>query len=128
MFRYVSALFFGGVYMDHMEQGKNGVQKTKYERIIETEKFKVLMNKKKKFLIPLIIFFLLFYFALPILASYTKLLHQPAIGDITWVWVFSLAQFIMTWTLATIYMRKSEKFDRLVSSVVEEEFKEGGEE
>ncbi len=101
-------------------------QKTKYEKMIETDKFKELMSKKKKFIVPLTIFFLVIYFTLPILTSYTKVLHAKAIGDITWVWIFALAQFIMTWTLVTIYMKKSATFDRLASEVIEEETKEVG--
>ena len=29
------------------------------------------------------------YMLLPVLTSYTKVLHQKAIGDITWVWIYS---------------------------------------
>lgn len=105
---------------------ENNEKKTNYEKMIETEKFQELMSQKKTFIIPLTIFFLAFYFTLPILTSYTKVLHAKAIGDITWVWLFAVAQFIMTWTLVTIYMKKSATFDRLASEVIEEETKEVG--
>lgn len=113
--------------MNHAKQEKVEVEKTKFERIIETGKFKELMDQKKKFLVPCTVFFLLFYFALPIMTSYTKLLHQPAFGDINWAWIFAFAQFIMTWTLVTIYMKKSSKFDKLAADVTEEFVKKGGE-
>lgn len=53
------------------------------------------------------VFFLLFYFALPILTSYTDVLNHPAIGPITWAWVFAFAQFVMTWVLCILYSRKA---------------------
>jgi len=110
--------------MNYAEQ-KVEVEKTKFERIIETEKFKELINQKKKFLIPYTVFFLLFYFALPVMTSYTKLLHQPAFGDINWAWIFAIAQFVMTWTLVTIYMKRSSTFDKLAAEATEEFVKQG---
>ncbi|MCU9613385.1 DUF485 domain-containing protein [Caldibacillus lycopersici] len=113
-----------------MGEGRHhdGKEKNKFEKVVESKEFKELMDRKKKFIVPLTIFFLVFYFALPILTSYTKILHQPAIGDITWVWIFALAQFIMTWTLVTIYMKKSAAFDMLAQKIVEEEVSKGGKE
>ncbi|MEM5594036.1 DUF485 domain-containing protein [Niallia circulans] len=83
------------------------------------------MSQKKKFLIPLTVFFLLFYFMLPILTSYTTILNKPAIGSITWTWVYAFAQFIMTWVLSMIYVRKAMKFDELAADIVEENQMEG---
>ena len=61
--------------------------------------------------------FLLFYFALPILTSYTDVLNHPAIGPITWAWVFAFAQFVMTWVLCILYSRKAAQFDRMVDDI-----------
>ena len=79
-----------------------------FVQIANSSKFKQLMSQKKKFLIPLTVFFLLFYFMLPILTSYTTILNKPAIGSITWTWVYAFAQFIMTWVLSMIYVRKPD--------------------
>lgn len=67
----------------------------------------------------MIVFFMLFYFVLPLLTSFTRVLHQKAIGEITWVWIFAFAQFIMVWVLATVYVSKANKFDKHVNMILE---------
>ena len=74
-----------------------------YTEVVQSEEFQLLLNTKKKFIIPMSIFFLVFI-ALPILTSYSKVLNTPAFGDVTWVFAFS--QFIMTWALCMIYSKK----------------------
>ena len=69
-------------------------------------------NKKRRFIIPMTIFFMIFYFLLPIFTSYTTFLNTPAIGDISWTWIFAFSQFIMVWVLSSIYVRKASSFDK----------------
>lgn len=64
---------------------------------------------------------------LPILTSYTTILNKSAIGSITWTWVYVFAQFIMTWALCMIYVRRSIKFDELAAEIVEENMRKGAE-
>ncbi len=95
-------------------------QDSYYEKMEKSPSFKRLMKEKKGFLVPSIIFFMMFYFSLPILAVYTDVLNGQVYGDITWAWVLAIAQFIMTWTLCTLYVRKAAKFDKLAEEVIEE--------
>lgn len=88
-----------------------------YAEIEQSEKFKELIGSKKRFIIPMTLFFLLFYFTLPILTSYTKVLNHLAIGPISWAWVYAFAQFVMTWVLCIIYSRKSREFDRKIEEI-----------
>ncbi|MEX3715337.1 DUF485 domain-containing protein [Cytobacillus horneckiae] len=90
-----------------------------YEKIASSNEFKGLMSAKKKFLIPTVIFFMVFYFTLPILTSFTTILNKPAIGAITWTWLYAFAQFIMTWTLCMIYVRKAARFDQSADDIIE---------
>ncbi len=92
-----------------------------YEAIAQSPDFKALKKKKRNFIIPIAAFFLLFYISLPILTSYTTILNKPAIGDITWVWVFAFAQFIMTWALCMIYVSKANGFDKDAEAIIEKE-------
>lgn len=95
-----------------------------YSQIEKSTKFKALMQEKKRFIIPLTVFFLLFYFSLPILASYTTILNNPAIGSITWAWILALAQFIMTWTLCIMYVKKAAQFDKKADVILSDAKKE----
>ncbi|EZP78879.1 hypothetical protein H839_03386 [Parageobacillus genomosp. 1] len=96
-----------------------------YTQIAQSSSFQQLMRAKKNFILPLTLFFLIFYFALPILTSYSKVLNSPAIGPISWGWLFAFAQFIMTWTLCALYSKRSAKFDEMVEQI-KQEAKEGG--
>lgn len=107
------------------EEGKNG-NPLDYEAVAESKKFKKLMNDKKKFLIPLTVFFLLIYFSLPVLSAYSTVLNRPFIGDITWAWVLAIAQFVMTWALCTIYVRKATHFDGAADEIIAENLRESG--
>ncbi|MFD1174798.1 DUF485 domain-containing protein [Paenibacillus puldeungensis] len=91
-----------------------------YLKVWQSTKFKTLLFRKKRFIIPATVFFLLFYFALPILTSYSDVLNRPAIGPISWAWVFAFAQFVMTWALCIIYSRVARRFDRLVDEIKRE--------
>jgi uncharacterized membrane protein (DUF485 family) len=91
-----------------------------YTAIVQSTKFQQLLKAKKSFIIPLSIFFFAFYFALPIMTSYSKVLNTPAFGPVSWAWVFAFAQFIMTWTLCILYTKKAVSFDQMVEEIVEE--------
>ncbi|SFA55593.1 Uncharacterized membrane protein, DUF485 family [Parageobacillus thermantarcticus] len=96
-----------------------------YSQIVQSSSFQHLMREKKNFILPSTLFFLVFYFALPILTSYSNVLNASAIGPISWAWVFAFAQFIMTWALCTIYSKRAAKFDEIVERI-KQEAKEGG--
>ena len=91
-----------------------------YEKIAQLESFKALAKKKNSFLWTITAIFLVVYMLLPVLTSYTDVLHHKAFGNITWVWVYSLGLFIMTWGLAHIYVAKANTYDRDAKAVIEE--------
>lgn len=93
-------------------------QKIDYEHTIQTEEFKNLVKRKKKFTTPYVIFFFLMFFTLPILTSYTSLLEIRAIGWMTWTWVYSFSIFIMVWILTSIYTKKAKEFDKDVEKIL----------
>ena len=91
-----------------------------YEKIAQLESFKQLSRKKNSFLWTLTVIFLVAYMLLPVLTSYTDILHQKAIGEITWVWFYSAGLFIMTWGLAHLYVAKANSFDREAKAIIAE--------
>ncbi|ULT56057.1 DUF485 domain-containing protein [Neobacillus drentensis] len=96
-----------------------------YTSIVQSAAFQNLLSEKKKFIIPITIFFFCFYFALPILTSYSTILNHNFIGSITWAWVFAFLQFVMTWGLCMLYSKKATKFDKLAEKVIHEGGKNG---
>ncbi|MFD2973890.1 DUF485 domain-containing protein [Peribacillus deserti] len=96
------------------------INESDYSKIVQSQTFQELLSAKKKFIVPVTIFFFCFYFALPILTSYTNVLNNTFIGSITWAWVFAFLQFVMTWGLCMLYSRKAARFDELAEKVVQE--------
>lgn len=111
----------GGHAKEHYQD-----KKIDFVKVEQSGQFKKLMHDKRKFIVPLTIFFLLFYFLLPILTSYTSFLNTPVIGDISWVWLFAIAQFVMTWVLCTLYVKKATSFDRQADQIIEDQLEKGG--
>lgn len=101
------------------------VEKVDYVKVVESNQFKRFLERKRKFIIPMTIFFLIFYFLLPIFTSYTTFLNAPFLGDISWVWIFAFAQFVMTWVLSTIYVKKAASFDEEADQIINEQIKGG---
>ena len=89
-------------------------------RIERTSAFKELVRNKKAFIIPATIFFLVFYFGLPVLAGFTTILNGNAIGSITWAYVYAFAQFAMTWILMHLYVSRANRWDDLVDRARDE--------
>lgn len=95
-----------------------GNSESDYSSIVQSSSFQKLLSEKKKFIIPITIFFFCFYFALPILTSYSTILNNNFIGSISWAWVFAFLQFVMTWGLCMLYSKKAAKFDDLAEKVL----------
>ncbi|MFE4811137.1 DUF485 domain-containing protein [Peribacillus simplex] len=104
------------VKMGHLAE--NHDNETKYRQLIETDEFKDLLQKKKAFIVPVTLFFLAFYFILPILAAYTDILKGEAFFNITWAWVYALLQFAVVWIGGIVYIKKSAKYDTMAKNIL----------
>lgn len=121
--------FKGGVILkSEIDNQQNVIESENidFEKVEQSDKFTKLMQDRKKFIVPMTIFFLVFYFLLPILTSYTTFLNTPVIGDISWVWLFAIAQFVMTWVLCTLYVKKAATFDKQAEEIINEQLKREG--
>ncbi|PGS56178.1 DUF485 domain-containing protein [Bacillus sp. AFS041924] len=98
-----------------------------YSEVAKSPEFKQLLKAKRKFILPMSLFFFCFYIALPLMTSYSNALNKKAIGELTWAWLFAFAQFVMTWVLCMIYSKKAESFDKMADGVLEK-LNKGGEE
>ena len=96
-----------------------------YAKIDQMESFNRFVKKKNTLLFSIAGAFLTFYIFLPILA-FTSVLQQKWIGDITGVWVYSAALFVMTVVLAIVYSKLAPKFDAQAAAVLAEYNKDGG--
>jgi len=90
-----------------------------WDRIAASQEFKDLMATKKAFIVPAFVFFVVYYFALPVLVGYApQLMSKKVIGNVNWAYLFALSQFFMSWTLAWLYVKKAGGFDKLAAQII----------
>jgi len=91
-----------------------------WDRIAESRQFKDLMAAKKIFIVPAIVFFVVYYFSLPALVGYApRFMAQKIWGNVNLAYVFALSQFFMAWIIAALYVRAADDFDRISKDIVE---------
>lgn len=94
--------------------------KTEWDNIANTQEFKDLMSTKKDFIVPAFVFFLVYYFLLPILVGYApKFMDTKVIGFVNLAYLFALSQFFMAWTIAWLYVKAANDFDKLAKDIIE---------
>ena len=93
---------------------------SEWRRVAQTSAFHELMQRKKAFIIPTTIFFMAFYFGLPILAGFTTILNFNVVGSITGAYVYAFAQFAMTWIIMHMYVNRANKWDDIVDRARQE--------
>ena len=87
----------------------------------ETQEFKDLVRARWRFVLPATIFFLVYYFMLPLLNGLaTGFMRTNVVGDVNVAYLFALSQFVMAWVLAYLYIRKANTvFDPLAAKLRE---------
>jgi uncharacterized membrane protein (DUF485 family) len=93
---------------------------TKWDRIAHTDAFKDLMAAKARFIVPATLFFIVYYFALPVLVGYAPdLMRREVIGPLNIAYLFALSQFFMAWLVAALYMRAANRFDSMAKKMLD---------
>jgi len=88
-------------------------QEDRCHRIARDPEFTVLIRKKAALIVPATLFFILYYFALPVGAGwFPELMQKEVWGKVNVAYLFALSQFFMTWGLAFLYIRAAAGWDR----------------
>jgi uncharacterized membrane protein (DUF485 family) len=90
-----------------------------WKALAARDEFKSLMRAKLRFLVPACLFFVVYYFALPVLVGwFPGLMNRRALGNLNWAYLFALSQFFVAWAMAFVYVRVAGKWDCQAASVV----------
>ena len=90
-----------------------------WEKLAASEGFRNLLKAKRRFIIPAMIFFIVYYFALPVLIGYARpFMEKRVLGPVNLAYLFALSQFFMAWIIAWLYVRAAARFDRMAKDVV----------
>lgn len=88
--------------------------------------FKKILEQKKRLILPLTLFFFLYFLLLPILTSFfPELANLHIYGPITFAWLFAFSQFIMSWFICYVYYKKAKSIDLSVEKLEEEVLNKG---
>lgn len=116
----VSPLGRKGVKPTHERTADEDADVVNWNRIAVSDGFKRLVKAKLKFIIPATIFFIVYYFALPVLVGYApELMNRKVVGSINVAYLFALSQFFMAWVVALLYVRAASRHDRMAREVVD---------
>jgi uncharacterized membrane protein (DUF485 family) len=90
-----------------------------WEGLEETDEFRQLVQARWRFVFPATVFFLVYYFALPLSNGlFPSVMRTEVIGHINLAYLFALSQFVMAWLLAYFYIRRAGRvFDPLAEKV-----------
>lgn len=92
-----------------------------WERLERDPQFQELVRRKRRFIVPATVFFILYYFALPVLVGYyPDLMDTHVFGGMNVAYLFALSQFVMAWVVMWLYVRRARDFDSLAARVVAE--------
>jgi uncharacterized membrane protein (DUF485 family) len=91
-----------------------------WSRVTRMPEFRAMVKAKRRFIIPAVVFFVVYYFALPVLVGYApRLMSKKIFGVINIAYLFALSQFFMAWIIAALYLRAAARFDKMEHTVVE---------
>jgi uncharacterized membrane protein (DUF485 family) len=90
-----------------------------WDIVANDTEFKRLLAAKARFIVPATIFFIAYYFALPVLVGYAPdLMATPVIGPVNIAYLFALSQFFVAWLIAWLYVRAASRFDKMSADVL----------
>jgi uncharacterized membrane protein (DUF485 family) len=93
---------------------------SEWDRIAASQEFKDLMATKKIFIVPAFVFFVVYYFALPVLVGYApNFMSIKVIGELNLAYLFALSQFFVAWLIAGLYVKAANDFDRLAKDIIQ---------
>jgi len=99
---------------------QSGVAETDWQAIERDSDFRELVREKRNFIIPATIFFIVYYFALPILVGYfPDVMDTNVIRHINLAYLFALSQFVMAWVLMALYVQRAGLFDKLAARILQ---------
>jgi uncharacterized membrane protein (DUF485 family) len=91
-----------------------------WHQVTRLPEFRTMVRAKLRFIIPATLFFVVYYFALPVLVGYAPgWMSKKVFGVVNIAYLFALSQFFMAWIIAALYIRAAAKFDKMEHRVID---------
>lgn len=115
----VAPLGRGGGKPGHELTSAEDADVADWGRIAASAEFRALLAARRRFVLPAVIFFVVYYFALPVLVGYFPgMMGRPVLGVLNSAYLFALSQFFMAWLIALLYVRAAGRFDAMARAIV----------
>ena len=89
-----------------------------WDSVANDPEFKSLLHQRQAFVVPATLFFIVYYFALPLSVGFVpQVMNRPVWGPVTLAYLFAFSQFAVAWILCALYMRRARHFDKLAADV-----------
>lgn len=93
---------------------------THWAAVEQLPEFRALVRAKRAFILPATLFFVAYYFALPVLVGYfPEAMSAPVLGRINVAYLFALSQFVMAWTLMALYVLRARRYDAMAEALLQ---------
>lgn len=93
------------------------LQPVDWNQVAAMEEFKSLLKAKAKFVVPAVLFFMVYYFALIVLVGYARDFMEKQVLGVNIAYLFALSQFLMVWAIAGLYVRAAGRFDKMAETI-----------
>lgn len=104
----------------HERTADEDVDVADWERVAALAEFKALLAAKRRFIVPAVVFFIVYYFALPLLVGYApRWMAAKVSGVVNVAYLFALSQFLVAWIIAALYVRAASRFDARAKRIVD---------
>jgi len=109
----IAPLGRSGPKPDHERTADEDIDPVQWERIAQDTDFKALVRRKLRLIVPATVFFIVYYFLLPIgVGWFPGLMEKKVWGDVNLAYAYALSQFFMAWILAGIYVAAAAGWDK----------------
>jgi uncharacterized membrane protein (DUF485 family) len=96
-----------------------------WDALAAEPEFRSLVSARRRFVIPATIFFIVYYFALPISVGFApQVMSRAVLGPLTLAYCFALSQFAMAWILLALYLWRARNFDLQAARIRHREIRE----
>ena len=102
-----------------MQRQTENLSQIDWDQIAATTEFQQLLVVKRRFIVRATLFFVVYYFALPVLVGWVpQLMSKPVLGPLNIAYLFALSQFFMAWCVAALYVREAARWDEVARQII----------
>jgi uncharacterized membrane protein (DUF485 family) len=103
----------------HEQTAREDNDLANWDAIASDSEFKQLLSAKARFILLATVFFIIYYFTLPVLVGwFPQVMDRKVIGEVNWAYLFALSQFFMAWILAFLYVGAAAGWDRQAAALI----------